>query len=142
MMASEEICSDSTPDFPRKCRHFGTLNTIILHLFGLKTVETLTLRGFILIQQALNRCSKFLHFGRKLWGEFEKPTPEVPILGTVSHLDSICGVFQQTLPTSSNSLKSPFPLVLESGWLGSSEPQLLIPSRLTIPGTVWVEEGR
>jgi hypothetical protein len=53
MMASEEICSDSTPDFPPKCRHFGTLNTIILHLFGLKRVETLTLRGFILIQQAL-----------------------------------------------------------------------------------------
>gem|GEM_PF-4607263 len=53
-MASEEICSDSTPDFPPKCRHFGTLNAIILHLFGLKTVETLTLRGFILIQQALS----------------------------------------------------------------------------------------
>jgi len=50
-MASEEICSDSTPDFPPKCRHFGTLNAIILHLFGLKRVETLTIRGFILIQQ-------------------------------------------------------------------------------------------
>jgi hypothetical protein len=24
----------------------------------------------------VNRCSKFLHFGRKSWGEFEKPTPE------------------------------------------------------------------
>jgi hypothetical protein len=45
----------------------------------------------------VNRCSKSLHFGRKSWGEFEKPTPEVPILGTVCHLDSICGVFQQTL---------------------------------------------
>ncbi len=45
----------------------------------------------------VNRCSKFLHFGRKSWGEFEKPTPEVPILSTVCHLDSICGVFQQTL---------------------------------------------
>jgi hypothetical protein len=45
----------------------------------------------------VNRCSKFLHFGRKSWGEFEKPTPEVPILGTVCHIDSICGVFQQTL---------------------------------------------
>jgi|GEM_PF-2424058 hypothetical protein len=53
IMASEEICSDSTPDFPPKCRHFGTLNAIILHLFGLKRVETLALRGFILIQQAL-----------------------------------------------------------------------------------------
>jgi len=57
MMASEEICSDSTPDFPPKCRNFGTLNAIILHLFGLKTVETLTLRGFILIQQALSKYS-------------------------------------------------------------------------------------
>jgi len=56
-MASEEICSDSTPDFPPKCRHFGTLNAIILHLFGLKTVETLTLRGFIFIQQALTWSS-------------------------------------------------------------------------------------
>jgi hypothetical protein len=46
MMASEEICSDSTPDFPPKCRHFGTLNTIILHLFGLKTIETLTINRF------------------------------------------------------------------------------------------------
>ncbi len=45
----------------------------------------------------VNRCSKSLHFGRKSWGEFEKPTPEVLILGTVCHLDSICGVFQQTL---------------------------------------------
>jgi len=45
----------------------------------------------------VNTCSKSLHFGRKSWGEFEKPTPEVPILGTVYHLDSICGVFQQTL---------------------------------------------
>jgi len=45
----------------------------------------------------VNTCSKSLHFGRKSWGEFEKPTPEVPILGTVCHLDSICGVFQQTL---------------------------------------------
>jgi hypothetical protein len=45
----------------------------------------------------VNRCSKSLHFGRKSWGEFEKPTPEVPILGTVCHLDSIGGVFQQTL---------------------------------------------
>jgi len=52
----------------------------------------------------VNRCSKFLHFGRKSWGEFEKPTPEVPILGTVCHLDSICGVFQQTL---SNGVKFP-----------------------------------
>ncbi len=45
----------------------------------------------------VNRCSKSLHFGRKSWSEFEKPTPEVPILGTVCHLDSICGVFQHTL---------------------------------------------
>jgi len=45
----------------------------------------------------VNTCSKSLHFGKKSWGEFEKPTPEVPILGTVCHLDSICGVFQQTL---------------------------------------------
>jgi hypothetical protein len=45
----------------------------------------------------VNTCSKSLHFGGKSWGEFEKPTPEVPILGTVCHLDSICGVFQQTL---------------------------------------------
>jgi|GEM_PF-5542274 hypothetical protein len=45
----------------------------------------------------VNRCSKFLHFGRKSWGKFEKPTLEVPILGTVCHLDLICGVFQQTL---------------------------------------------
>jgi hypothetical protein len=37
----------------------------------------------------VNRCSKFLHFGRKSWGEFEKPTPEVPILTTVCHLDWI-----------------------------------------------------
>jgi|GEM_PF-3471998 hypothetical protein len=28
----------------------------------------------------VNTYSKSLHFGRKLWGEFEKPTPEVPIL--------------------------------------------------------------
>jgi len=32
----------------------------------------------------VNTYSKSLHFGRKLWGEFEKPTPEVPILATVS----------------------------------------------------------
>jgi hypothetical protein len=48
----------------------------------------------------VNRCSKSLHFGRKSWGEFEKPTPEVPILGTVCHLDSICGVFNQTLTSN------------------------------------------
>jgi len=55
----------------------------------------------------VNRCSKFLHFGRKSWGEFEKPTPEVPILGTVCHIDSICGVFQQTLNTDNYCPKQP-----------------------------------
>jgi hypothetical protein len=55
----------------------------------------------------VNRCSKSLHFGRKSWGEFEKPTPEVPILGTVCHLDSICGVFQQTLFTQKVTQPNP-----------------------------------
>jgi|GEM_PF-1945901 len=52
----------------------------------------------------VNRCSKSLHFGRKSWGEFEKPTPEVPILGVVWHLDSISGLFQQTLNRCSKFL--------------------------------------
>jgi len=38
--------SDSTPDFPPKCRHFGHLFAWGLHLFGLKTIETLTLNRF------------------------------------------------------------------------------------------------
>jgi hypothetical protein len=44
----------------------------------------------------------FLELISALWGMkpfFEKPTPEVPIFGAVCHLDSICGVFQQTLTT-------------------------------------------
>jgi len=58
----------------------------------------------------VNTCSKSLHFGRKSWGEFEKPTPEVPILGTVCHLDSICGVFQQTLfQDQSGKSRKPLP---------------------------------
>jgi len=36
--------SDSTPDFPAKCRHFGHPLAIILHLFGLKTKDSLGLR--------------------------------------------------------------------------------------------------
>jgi len=59
----------------------------------------------------VNRCSKSLHFGRKSWGEFEKPTPEVPILGVVWHLDSISGLFQQTL--FSILRDAPIPLALE-----------------------------
>jgi len=55
----------------------------------------------------VNICSKSLHFGKKSWGEFEKPTPEVPILGTVCHLDSICGVFQQTLNYTAILLVNP-----------------------------------
>jgi hypothetical protein len=38
--------SDSTPDFPPKCRHFGHPFATILHFFGLKKIETLTLSGF------------------------------------------------------------------------------------------------
>jgi len=38
--------SNSTPDFPPKCRHFGHPFAIILHLFGLKTIETLALNRF------------------------------------------------------------------------------------------------
>jgi hypothetical protein len=34
-------------DFPPKCRHFGHPSAIILHLFGLKTVETLTLNSVL-----------------------------------------------------------------------------------------------
>jgi hypothetical protein len=38
--------SDSTPDFPPKCRHFGHPFAIVLHLFGLKMIETLTINRF------------------------------------------------------------------------------------------------
>jgi len=38
--------SNSTPDFPPKCRDFGHPFAIILYLFGLKTVETLAPKWF------------------------------------------------------------------------------------------------
>jgi len=63
----------------------------------------------------VNRCSKSLHFGRKSWGEFEKPTPEVPILGTVCHLDLICGVFRQIL-TNSDNYHQIHPAILNLGF--------------------------
>jgi len=76
----------------------------------------------------VNTSSKSLHFGRKSWGEFEKPTPEVPILGTVCHLDSICGVFQHFLPIMSYSTAFLSPLVFYKKFKANKSQSIIAPN--------------